>query len=279
MNYPVGIFDSGLGGLTCVREFIHLAPREDVEFFGDTARLPYGSKARDTIINYALQDISFLLGRHVKMIIAACGTVSSNLPEEVSQKLGVPFVGIVNPTADAAINATRNGKIGILGTAATIASRSFEKTLTKLDSNLSVFTKACPMFVPLVENGYVGRDCETTIRIAREYLLPLVSSGIDTLILGCTHYPLLSDVISDIMGDSVILIDSGRETALNAVEILRTSGNSGGDGNLNFTVSDNANGFAAMAGRFLGSEIGNRVEVVSLDGTVPVENLRSYYVK
>lgn len=279
MDRPVGIFDSGLGGLTCVREFVRIAPGEDVEFFGDTARLPYGSKARDTIINYALQDISYLLDRGVKMIVAACGTVSSNLPEEVSQRLGVPFVGIVDPTAESAVKATKNGRIGILGTAATIASGSFEKTLLRMDGALDVYPRACPMFVPLVENGYTGRDCDTTIKIARDYLAPLAESGIDTLILGCTHYPLLSDIISDIMGEQVALIDSGRETALKAAEILNSAGIAGGSGRVNFAVSDNADGFAAMAGRFLGSDIGNGVRVVSLDGTVPAEHLREYYVK
>ena len=278
MDRPVGIFDSGLGGLTCVREFIRVAPGENIEFFGDTARLPYGSKAKDTIINYALQDISFLLDKNVKMIIAACGTVSSNLPEEISQKIGVPFVGIVDPTTEAALKATKNGRIGILGTAATIGSGSFEKMLKKKDPSVTVYPKACPMFVPLVENGYVGRECETTIKIAKEYLLPLVNSGIDTLILGCTHYPLLSDIISDIMGRNVTLIDSGRETALCAAGMTE-SGGGNEHGTVHFTVSDNADGFASMAGRFLGSDIGDRVSVVNLDGTVPAEHLRSYYVK
>ena len=265
----IGVFDSGLGGLTCVKELIAIAPKENIIFFGDTARLPYGAKTPETIVRFALQNMTFLLNHNVKMIIAACGTVSSNLPREMSERLPIPFLGIVEPTAAAAVKASRSGKIGIIGTAATIASGALERAVKKLSPDAQVISRACPMFVPLVENGYTSSNSEVTRIIAKEYLAPLRKAGVDTLVLGCTHYPIIADVIASVMGSGVALIDSGKETALEAVRMLDSFDKLGGEGTRSYTISDDKSGFAAGARLFLGEDFTGTVESLSLDGTKP----------
>lgn len=269
MSGAIGVFDSGLGGLSCVRELVDIAPDEDIVFFGDTARLPYGTKASRTIVQFALQDMTFLLEQGVKMIIAACGTVSTNLPAEVAVQLPVPYLGVVDPTAAAAAAATKNGRIGILGTAATVKSGRLEQAILSQNPALAVTAKACPLFVPLVENGYVARDCTVTRLVAEEYLRPLKDAGVDTVVLGCTHYPLIADIIADLMGGGVTLIDSGRETALSAVHQLEQRGLRGGEGRRQYFVSDDPHGFSEVAGMFLGRLIEDDVHTVNLDGIKP----------
>ena len=210
---PIGVFDSGLGGLTAVRQLRRVLPGEDIVYFGDTGRVPYGSRGRDIIVQYARQDIRFLLQQDVKFIIAACGTVSSTYPPEEAARLPVPFTGVVGATARAAVDATRNRKIGIIGTAATVRSGSYAAIIRDMMPDVQIFARACPLFVPLVENGYVNGDKVTQLMI-EEYLTPVRDSGIDTLILGCTHYPLLKKMIGDFVGDSVTLIDPGKLTAI-----------------------------------------------------------------
>ena len=217
---PIGVFDSGLGGLTAVRQLRRVLPGEDIVYFGDTGRVPYGSRGRDIIVQYARQDIRFLLQQDVKFIIAACGTVSSTYPPEEAARLPVPFTGVVGATARAAVDATRNRKIGIIGTAATVRSGSYAAIIRDMMPDVQIFARACPMFVPLVENGYFNDGNPVTKLIIAEYLQELKDAGVDTLILGCTHYPLLKKMIGDFMGGDVTLIDSGKVTAQAAAAAL-----------------------------------------------------------
>ena len=186
----IGVFDSGLGGLSAVKEFLRVLPQEKIIYFGDTGRVPYGTRSRDTIKKYAVQDTNFLLKNNVKMIVAACGTVSSVAGDLLRETLPVPYTGVVNPTAYTAVRVTRNGKIGVIGTAATVNSHSYKLRLQKLEPKLSVYEQACPLFVPLVENGVIDRCDIITMAVVARYLSPLKEKGIDTLILGCTHFPL-----------------------------------------------------------------------------------------
>ena len=211
-NRPIGVFDSGLGGLSVVRELVSLLPREHIVYFGDTGRVPYGTRSRETIEKYAAQDGQFLLSKDVKMVIAACGTVSS-VAASVLDRLPVPSIGVVEAPAAAAVAATKNGRIGIIGTAATVRSGAFAKAIAAKSDTAQVFAVACPLFVPLVENGWIEPDNEVTLATARRYLEPLKAQGVDTLILGCTHFPLLAPIIAQVMGDGVTLIDTGRADA------------------------------------------------------------------
>ena len=217
---PIGVFDSGLGGLTAVRQLRRVLPGEDIVYFGDTGRVPYGSRGRDTIVQYARQDIRFLLSRDVKFIIAACGTVSSTYPPEEAARLPVPYTGVVGATARAAVDATRNHRIGIIGTAATVRSGSYAAVIRDMLPDVQIFARACPMFVPLVENGYFNDGNPVTKLIIAEYLQELKDAGVDTLILGCTHYPLLRGVIGSIMGDQVQLVNPAYETSLALKQLL-----------------------------------------------------------
>ena len=226
-NRPIGVFDSGVGGLTAVSELRKILPHEDIIYLGDTARVPYGTKSRDTILKYAAEDLAFLKRRGVKFAIAACGTVSSVMVGESAFKVIAHnaftdeiCTGVIGPAVDAACRATKNKKIGVIATAASIRSGNYEKLIKAAMPDIEVISTACPMFVPLVENGYIARDCAPTVAFAREYLDPMKERGIDTLILGCTHYPLLSGVISDVVGENVTLISSGAEAARYAKSLL-----------------------------------------------------------
>ena len=249
---PIGVFDSGLGGLTAVRQLTAGMPDETIVYFGDTGRVPYGSRSRDTIRRYARQDAAFLLSPDVKMVIAACGTVSS-VAADLGESLPVPFLGVLTPTARAAAAATKTGKIGVIGTTATIRSGSYRRALAAIDPTLQVFDRDCPLFVPLVENGRF-RPGDTVIEtVAREYLTPLRDTGIDTLILGCTHYPLLAEVIAGVMGSGVTLIDSGASAAralrqaLSDKDLLAQRAS----GTLTLYASDQPQDFGALAPQFL----------------------------
>ena len=265
---PIGVFDSGLGGLTAVRQLRRVLPGEDIVYFGDTGRVPYGSRGRDIIV----QDIRFLLQQDVKFIIAACGTVSSTYPPEEAAKLPVPFTGVVGATARAAVDATRNKKVGIIGTAATVRSGSYAAVIRDMMPEVEIFARACPMFVPLVENGYFGADNAVTRLVARDYLKDIRAAGVDTLILGCTHYPLIAPIIADLMGPEVALIDPGRETALAARDALASAGllREGRAGTARYYVSDTTESFAQLSDWFLGEYAGGPVTRISVDG-YPVE--------
>ena len=208
----IGIIDSGLGGLTAYKELHARLPDGDFVYFGDTGRVPYGSRSRELLIRYARQDIRFLLDRGADVILAACGTVSSVVLDVIRDEFSTPLFGVVDASVRAALAATKNEKIGVIGTGATISSGAFEKKLTAADPRVVVTAAACPLFVPLVENGYIGRDCAVTRAVAADYLAPFSGAGIDTLILGCTHFPIIADIISDLL-PGVTLINSGAAAA------------------------------------------------------------------
>ena len=267
-NAPIGVFDSGVGGLTAVRELRRLLPDEDIVYFGDTGRVPYGTRGVDTIVRYAKQDVAFLLRRGVKFIMAACGTVSSTLPDDWAASLPVGYTGVVEATAAAAAKASRTGRIGVIGTPATIRSGSYERALRAARPDVQITAAACPLFVPLVENGYVGEDNEVTRLVAQDYLAPVRAAGVDTLILGCTHYPLIAPVIAQVMGPGVTLVNSGREAALRARDMLAGAGllrEQSRAGAASFFVTDSAEGFASAAALFLGGSAPDDVTRVSVD--------------
>ena len=266
-NRPIGVFDSGLGGLTAVRRLEKLLPQERIVYFGDTGRVPYGNRGEDVITRYAAQDCRFLLSQDVKMIIAACGTVSSVAPQ-VLTSLPVPGFGVVEPTAKAAVAATKNGKIGIIGTAATVKSGSYAKAIAALAPEVTVFGRECPLFVPLVENGWIGEDDAVAALTVERYLQPLKEQGIDTLILGCTHFPLLIPHIRAYLGEGVALISAGDEaakacaTALTEADALADPSQTGETA---FYVSDKSQNFAAVAEIFLGRPAAEHIHRVDID--------------
>lgn len=262
----IGVFDSGLGGLTAVKELIKVLPQENIIYFGDTARVPYGTRSDSTIRRYARQDADFLLSRGVKMIIAACGTVSS-VATELYDTLPVPYTGVVIPTATAAVNATKNGKIGIIGTSATVKSCSYKKEILRQNGRITVYQQDCPLFVPLVENGFISDDDKIVQLVVEHYLRDMKDAGIDTLILGCTHFPIIAGAISEYLGRDVTLIDSGKETALYAANILGSRGllsTSGAVGECEYFVSDTVEGFSRTAEIFLGRDVGDNVRHIDI---------------
>ncbi len=219
-NDAIGVFDSGIGGLTTVAELNRLLPNENIIYLGDTARIPYGTRSRETIYKYAKQDIAFLEQHNVKMIIVACGTISAIMMSNPLPFGDKPYTGVLLPAVQAACTATRNGKVGVIGTFATIKSGSYGKAIRSIKPDINVIGKACPMFVPLVENGYTAKDCVPSRFFAMEYLEVMRKEKVDTLIMGCTHYPLLRDIIADILGDGVTLISPGEEAARYASAVL-----------------------------------------------------------
>ena len=241
-----------LGGLTAVRELRRILPGEDIVYFGDTGRVPYGTRGVDVIVRYAKQDIAFLLEQNVKYVMAACGTVSSTLPEAYTRTLPVPYTGVVQSAAAAAVRATRTGLIGVIGTPATVKSGSYNAAIAALMPGARIVATACPLFVPLVENGYFGADNAVTRLVARDYLKDIRAAGVDTLILGCTHYPLIAPIIADLMGPEVALIDPGRETALAARDALASAGllREGRAGTARYYVSDTTESFAQLSDWF-----------------------------
>lgn len=264
-NRPIGVFDSGLGGLSVVRWLTRLLPEESVVYFGDTGRVPYGTRSTETIERYVREDSRFLLSKQVKMIIAACGTASSVAPH-VLESLPVPSLGVVIPAAKAAAEQSKNGRIGVLGTAATVRSGAFEREIERLRPEAQVLSQACPLFVPLVENGWIERDNEATAAVAKRYLLPLREQGVDTLVLGCTHFPLLREIIADVMGDGVRLIDTGETCAQACVELLQSKELlASGTAEYRYYVSDRAEDFAHVAEMFLGSYPQGQTAICRID--------------
>ena len=267
INKAIGIFDSGLGGLTAVREITDIMPDEDIIYFGDTGRVPYGSKSREAINKYARQDARFLKKMGVKIIVAACGTVSSVAPD-LSDELGLPYTGVVNPTCFTAVETTRNNRIGVIGTAATINSHSYKRRIQEKRPDIEVLEQHCQLFVSFVENGLVDPDDELVRLMVQRYMAPFKESGVDTLILGCTHFPLLAEAIRREMGDGVTLIDSGKETAIYTKKILGEQGllrNDGHKGEAKFYVSDTPADFEKYAGMFLRNDLHNHVEHINIE--------------
>ncbi|MBQ3547775.1 MAG: glutamate racemase [Clostridia bacterium] len=263
----IGVFDSGLGGLTVVKELFKALPNEDIVYFGDTGRVPYGTRSVETIKKYARQDEQFLISRDVKLIIAACGTVSS-VAADTANDLPVPFFEVVSHAAKAAVGATKNGKIAVIGTNATVKSRQHEKVILSLMPNAQVLNQSCTLFVPLVEEGWYSADDVVVLETVSRYLKPVFEFGADTLILGCTHYPILSEAISKILGDEVTLINAGTATAQAVREYLEGNGlaNTSSKPNHSFYVSDKPDSFVKQASVLLGCEIdGNNVQKVDIN--------------
>lgn len=253
----IGVFDSGIGGLTVVHALTKQLPHENIVYFGDTARVPYGPKSPQVIREYAKDNTEFLLSKEVKMIVVACNTVSAVALDVVQKLANIPVVGVIMPGAKAAVATSKKKRIGIIGTAGTIASNAYANAIRQLDESVHVFSRACPLFVPFVEEGWI--DHKATEIIAREYLFPLSVEKIDTLVLGCTHYPLLKNVISAALKGTATLIDSGEATALEVEKVLdehRMKNSSGENPNRQFFVSDIPAKFAEIGERFLGAKMG-----------------------
>ena len=258
---PIGIFDSGVGGLTVLKELFKLLPYEDVVYFGDVGRTPYGGRSKEIITKFTGQDVAFLVDQKVKLIVCACNTASSVALDEVSKNYSVEMIGVIEPGARSAVEKTGKGVIGVIGTNATISSNAYARVIHDIDPKIKVFSLACPLFVPLAEEGYINK--EATHLIARDYLQTMHDVKVDTLVLGCTHYPLLKDVIQDVMGDKVALIDSGEETARVAYARLmesslfnpQASQSPSRQGEHKYFVSDVPEKFTAIATRFLGRQI------------------------
>jgi glutamate racemase len=260
---PIAVFDSGLGGLTVARAIVALLPRENLVYFGDTARVPYGNKSERTIRRYGVEDMNFMLRFEPKLVVVACNTVCANAMEHLTQTFRVPLCGVVEPGARAAVSATKAKKIGIIGTEATIASGSYQRAIQRIDGDMQLAAHATPLLVPIVEEG---RDCEDElVRVAlRQYLAPFKTAGVDAVVLGCTHYPLLKEAIRKEMGGGVSVVDSAEETASEVKRFL-------GENNLlcktpafpqyQFFVSDSSQRFLAIGRRFFGADLVNVREI------------------
>lgn len=252
-NRPIGIFDSGIGGLTLVKEIIKQLPQEDIVYFGDTARVPYGNKSRQTVIKFSQECIKFLLKFNIKFVIVACNTSSSLALPALKKRFNVPILGVISPAVKKAVEISSSGRIGIIATRATVNSMCYQRQIKKRNFKFKSFTQACPLFVPLAEEGWT--DDKITLEIAQRYLTPLLKRNIDTLILGCTHYPLLKNIIRKVVGKKVKFVDSAEETALEAKRILMErqlcTGPSPGSSHCRFFVSDEPARFKKLGRRFL----------------------------
>ena len=261
---PLGVFDSGIGGLTVARALFERLPHEAVLYFGDTARVPYGPKSPETVRRYSAEILAYLLGRGVKAVVVACNTSTAHALDHLRAHAPVPVVGVIEPGARAAAATSRSGKIGVIGTAGTVASGAYERAIKAVRPDATVVSAACPLFVPLVEEGWF--DHPAAELIAREYLEPLGRAGVDTVVLGCTHYPLLKPLLQRVLGSGVRLIDSAEETATEVVNELATRGLAAAAQRKpahDFVVSDDEPRFRKVGERFLGGKL-KRVSVVQL---------------
>jgi len=264
-NRPIGIFDSGLGGLTVLKEVIEIMPEENTIYFGDSGRAPYGTKSKEVITKYTFQDVNFLLSKDVKMIVIGCNTASACSLDKVKEKVKIPVIDVVEPGARAAVGQTKNGRIGVIGTSATIGSKVYENAIKSLMPEAEIFTKACTLFVPLAEEGWWSNNIAEMV--CEEYLSFFKDKNIDTLILGCTHYPLLKNTIQNAVGEGVVLVNS-------AVELAKVVKNTLGDFDIGcetsndakhcYYTSDSVDKFKTLGGIFLEKEITN-AEKVDID--------------
>lgn len=253
---PIGVFDSGIGGLTVVRELMHQLPHESLLYFGDTARVPYGNKSPETVRRFSREILDFLVSRDVKLVVVACNTVSAHALADLKDVAPVSVEGVIEPGARAAVAASRSGRIGVIGTAGTVASGAYTRAIEALDGKVEVTAHACPLFVPLVEEGWL--DHPATRLIAEEYLAPLSAHDIDTLVLGCTHYPLLKPLLSSLLGPSIRLIDSAEQTAAAVSRELAAStlhAPASQKGHVHFVVSDAPQQFVKVGKKFLGENV------------------------
>lgn len=255
---PIGIFDSGVGGLTVFKEIRNQFPSEDLVYFGDTARVPYGPKSPSTVIEYSIQNARFLLQCGAKLIVVACNTSSSVALEKLAEIMSVPVLGVINPGAQRAVSTTRKGRIGVIGTEGTIRSNAYSDAIFKLDPDVRVYSRACPLFVSLAEEGW--EDHPVTKMVIEEYLTPLLSHDIDTLVLGCTHYPILKNAIQDFVGDKIKLVDSA-EAVTTELRSMLVESDINHEGKDDFFVSDNEEKFHRIATRILEKDIESLVKV------------------
>lgn len=261
---PIGVFDSGIGGLTVVRELMRQLPNESIIYFGDTARVPYGPKSPDTVLRYSREITGFLRNQGIKALVIACNTATAHALSALREENDLPIVGVIEPGSRAAARTTRSNKVGVIGTQGTINSRAYERAIAAVAPQAEITALACPLFVPLAEEGWL--DTPATRLIAEEYLGPIADAGVDTLVLGCTHYPLLKRVIGLAVGRDVRLIDSAEETAAETASTLRAAGLEHAvtdDARYRFIASDAPEQFLRVGQRFLGSSI-DRVETVTL---------------
>lgn len=264
-NKPIGIFDSGIGGLTVLKEISRILPGEDIVYFGDTARVPYGTKSKETVIKFSIQDSDFLMDLDVKMIVVACNTASSLSLDALKRRYDIPVVGVIEPGARRAASITNRMKVGVIGTKATVKSGIYEKEVRKFNPEINVLSVDCPLFVPLVEEGWLSG--KITEDIARTYLAGIKKAKADVLILGCTHYPLLKPVMRNVMGKGVALVDSARETAKEVETIIEASGlgnNAKRNPEYRFYVSDEPALFKKIGEKFLGRKI-DKIEKVEIE--------------
>ncbi|MCX8026582.1 MAG: glutamate racemase [Thermodesulfovibrionales bacterium] len=262
---PIGIFDSGVGGLTVLKEIHALMPNEGIMYLGDTARVPYGTRSEETIKRYSAECASFLFKKGIKLLVIACNTASAISLDYIKELIPVPVIGVIEPGALTAVRLTNNKRVGVIGTEATIRSLAYKKAIHSFDESVSVFSKACPLFVPLVEEGWTSGDVAE--KVVSIYLSDLLKSNIDCLVLGCTHYPLLKGVIQDVVGKDVRLVDSAIETAKAVKHVLEDTNLVNRVNSINtirYFVTDSKERFVSVGERFLNEEI-NDIEVVSLN--------------
>lgn len=269
-NNPIGIFDSGIGGLTVTREIVRKLPHESIIYLGDTARVPYGGRSKEAVTQFAKELVNFLLKRKVKALVVACNTVSATCLEEIEKMSPVPVIGVVKPASKRASEVTKNKKIGVIGTMVTIKSKSYEKELKKLDPKIAAISYSCPLFVPLAEEG-LSRHKATKL-IAEDYLEGIVESDVDTLILGCTHYPILFKTISDVIGKKVTLVDSAQPTVLELKEILQKNDliSDNTKPTYRFYVTDAPERVSKVASRFFGKGLEGKIRKINLEDELDV---------
>jgi glutamate racemase len=264
MHKAIGIFDSGIGGLTVLKEIVAMLPDEDIIYLGDTARVPYGIRSPETVTRYSFENTQFLLSQEIKMLVVACNTASAISLDAVKKEFPLPVIGVLEPGARAAVAATKTGKVGVIGTEATIGSGAYEKAIRRLSPKVEVHSLACPLFVPLVEEGWTQNDVAELV--AGKYLAPLRDAGIDTLVLGCTHYPLLKTVIRKAVGSGITLIDSATETSKEVAGVLEKLKWKGqGRGMRKYYVTDTPTRFEKIGKLFLGDSL-LRAEQVKVGG-------------
>ena len=257
----IGIFDSGVGGLTVLHALLAALPREDLVYLGDTGRYPYGTKSAETVTRYSIENVDFLIAKGVKLLVVACNTASSVALDALAARYPVPVIGVIEPGARAAAARTRNGRVGVIGTEGTIATGAYTAALRTLRPGLEIYTRPCPLLVALAEEGWVEGPIPRAV--VETYLATLKKSGIDTLVLGCTHYPLLKALIAEAMGERVVLIDSAEETARAVAELLGGQGleRQRGAGSASFFVTDVPDRFVRIGQRFLGARLESAVRI------------------
>ena len=257
----IGVFDSGIGGLTVLHQIIETLPRENTVYLGDTARAPYGTKSVETVLRYSFENSQFLVDKGVKMVVVACNTSTAIALDRLQTQLTIPVVGVIEPGVRRAVKSTKNRRVGVIGTEATIQSGAYTRALRAADARIEVYSRACPLFVPLVEEGWT--DNAVVEMTVKAYLGSLKQSGIDTLILGCTHYPLLKKAIRKLMGANVRLVDSAEETAKEVEQVLtaRALGRKAGKSGHSCFVTDAPDRFITVGRRFLGEKVESAVRI------------------